>query len=51
MMFGIKRSGLLDRIILTEDYPARIAADLKNDQIDIGLIPVAMIPPYKMPIL
>lgn len=44
MMFGIKRSGLLDRIVLTEDYPARIAADLQNDQIDIGLIPVAMIP-------
>jgi chorismate dehydratase len=44
MMFGIKQSGILDRIELTEDYPARIAASLKNDQIDIGLIPVAMIP-------
>lgn len=44
MMLGIKRSGLLDKIELSEDYPARIAADLQNDRIDIGLIPVAIIP-------
>lgn len=44
MMLGIKRSGLLDKIELTEDYPARVAADLQNDRIDIGLIPVAIIP-------
>jgi chorismate dehydratase len=44
MMFGIKRSGLLDKINLIEDYPSKIAEALKNDEIDIGLIPVAMIP-------
>ena len=32
---------------LVEDYPARIAAMLLNDEIDIGLVPVAIIPKLK----
>lgn len=34
----------MDRIELVEDYPSRIAAMLLNDEIDVGLVPVAIIP-------
>ena len=37
----------MDRISLIEDYPAMIADRLLNDEIDVGLIPVAMIPALK----
>ena len=37
----------MDKIELIEDYPAKIAALLLNDEIDIGLIPVAVIPKLK----
>ncbi len=44
LLYGVKRSGLMDRIELVEEYPSRIATMLVNDQIDIGLVPVAIIP-------
>ena len=47
LIFGVKRSGLMDRIDLIEDYPAKIATMLLNDEIDVGLIPVAVIPQLK----
>ena len=47
LIFGVKRSGLVDRIDLIEDYPSKIAAMLLNDEIDVGLIPVAVIPQMK----
>ena len=37
----------MDKIELIEDYPAKIATLLLNDEIDIGLIPVAVIPKLK----
>jgi chorismate dehydratase len=37
----MKRSSIMDRIHLIEDYPARIAQMLIDDQVDVGLIPVA----------
>ncbi|MCW3088861.1 MAG: menaquinone biosynthesis protein [Sediminibacterium sp.] len=43
-MYGLKRSGLMDRIELIEAYPARIAEMLLEDRIDVGLVPVAVIP-------
>jgi chorismate dehydratase len=46
-LYGIKRSELMDRIELVEEYPARIAAMLVNDEIDVGLVPVAIIPLLK----
>jgi chorismate dehydratase len=49
LLYGLKRSGLMDRIELVEEYPARIAAMLVNDQIDVGLVPVAIIPLLKEP--
>ncbi len=46
-IFGIKNSGLMNGIELIEDYPASIATRLLKDEIDIGLIPVAVIPELK----
>jgi len=48
LLYGIQRSAaLLNRIELVTDYPARIADMLLNGQIDIGLVPVAIIPRLK----
>lgn len=46
-MFGVRRSGLMDKVEVTEDFPANIASMLLNDQIDVGLVPVAIIPRLK----
>ena len=37
----------MDRIELIEEYPSQIAAMLLNDEIDVGLVPVAIIPEMK----
>ena len=37
----------MDRIELIEEYPSKIAAMLLNDEIDVGLVPVAIIPEMK----
>lgn len=47
LLYGIKRSHLIDKIDLIEAYPAKIAAMLLNNEIDVGLIPVAVIPKMK----
>ncbi len=47
LLYGIQRSGLMDKIALVEDFPANIAARLLNDEIDVGLVPVAIIPRMK----
>jgi chorismate dehydratase len=44
LIYGIKNSALIKDINLIEDYPAKIADLLINDKIDIGLVPVAVIP-------
>lgn len=49
LLYGIKRSGLMNTIELIEEYPAKIAQMLLNDRIDIGLVPVAIIPKLKDP--
>ena len=36
-----------EEIVLTTDYPSRIAQKLLDDEIDIGLVPVAIIPRMK----
>lgn len=47
LLFGLKRSGLMNRVEVVEAYPARVAALLLNDEIDVGLVPVAIIPLLK----
>ncbi len=43
-IYGIERSELLKQIDLSLDIPSECAAKLINNQVDIGLIPVAAIP-------
>lgn len=47
MIYGLKLPPISEEIELIEDTPATLAELLKQDQIDIGLIPVAAIPELK----
>lgn len=48
LLFGIKRSEeLMNAIELIEEYPAKIAGMLIDGTIDVGLVPVAIIPKLK----
>jgi len=44
LLYGLKLPPIADEIQLIEDNPAALAELLKNDEIDLGLIPVAAIP-------
>ena len=41
MLYGIRHHEVLQEMELVEDYPAKIAQMLIDDQVDVGLIPVA----------
>jgi chorismate dehydratase len=41
LLYGIKRHAVINEIELTEDYPSKIAQMLIDDEVDVGLIPVA----------
>jgi chorismate dehydratase len=41
LLYGIKRHPVLNEIELIEDYPSKIAQMLIDDQVDVGLVPVA----------
>jgi chorismate dehydratase len=44
LLYGIGHYAVKDRIELVLDYPAALARMLQEDSIDVGLIPVAVIP-------
>jgi chorismate dehydratase len=44
LLYGMQHSSLMDEIALRIDFPSRIAQMLLEDDIDIGLVPVALIP-------
>src|ERR1700704_692385 len=44
LLYGLQQSPISERIELIEDHPARLADLLMNNEIDLGLIPVATIP-------
>ncbi len=44
LLYGIRRSELANEIELIEEYPAKIATMLLEDSIDVGLVPVAILP-------
>jgi chorismate dehydratase len=44
LLYGIDKSDLSEEMELTLDYPARVAQQLKEDSVDIALLPVAVIP-------
>jgi chorismate dehydratase len=47
LIYGLKLEPIASQIVLIEDNPARLAEMLKQDEIDLGLIPVAAIPDLK----
>jgi chorismate dehydratase len=47
LIYGFEQGMMKNDVQLIFDYPAKIAAALLNDEIDIGLIPVAVIPEMK----
>ncbi|NDD16695.1 MAG: hypothetical protein EB092_06785, partial [Chitinophagia bacterium] len=44
LLLGMELSPFCDSINLVKSYPAQIAQDLLDDTIDIGLVPVAIMP-------
>jgi len=44
LLYGIERHPVMDDIELSLEYPAIIAQHLREDMVDIGLVPVAAIP-------
>ncbi len=44
LVYGLERPPISDQIELIGDYPSRLAQMLINDEIDLGLIPVAVLP-------
>ena len=49
LLLGLAHEGFKNRIDLVKSYPAKIAQDLLEGQIDIGLVPVAIIPQLTHP--
>ena len=48
LLFGVERSAeLMQQIELLKDYPSKIAKQLIDGDIDVGLVPVAIIPQLK----
>ncbi len=47
LLYGIENSPVIEEISLISEYPSRIADMLLNDEIDIGLVPVSIIPQMK----
>ena len=44
LIYGFEQGQMKNRLEIVQDYPAGIAAMLLNDEIDMGLVPVAIIP-------
>lgn len=47
LIYGFKNGLMKDEVDLFIDYPSKIAAMLLNNEMDIGLVPVAIIPEMK----
>jgi chorismate dehydratase len=47
LLYGFKHGYTIANMQIVEDYPAKVAAMLLNDEIDVGLVPVAIIPRLK----
>ena len=47
LMYAFKHGFEINGMEITEEYPAKIAQMLLNDEIDVGLVPVAIIPKLK----
>ena len=47
LLYGLEREPIRSKIELIGDYPSKVAAMLLNNEIDIGLVPVAVLPKLK----
>jgi chorismate dehydratase len=47
LVYGIQHASVADELILIEDYPSNVARMLVEGSIDVGLVPVAVIPQLK----
>ncbi len=47
LIYGFEKGLMAERVELKIDFPSNIASMLLNDEIDIGLVPVAIIPEMK----
>lgn len=47
LVYGFRHGYTIANMEMIEDYPAKIAGMLLNDQIDLGLVPTAIIPKLK----
>ena len=47
LIYGLQKGMMRDTVDLVIDYPSNIATALLNDEIDVGLVPVAIIPEMK----
>jgi chorismate dehydratase len=47
LIYGFEKGMMKEEVELVMDYPANIASMLLNDEIDIGLVPVAILPVLK----
>ncbi len=47
LIYGFENGKMKEEVDLLIDYPSKIAAMLLNDEIDVGLVPVAIIPEMK----
>ena len=47
LIYGFEKGMMQDEVELVIDYPSKIADALVNNEIDIGLVPVAVLPQMK----
>jgi chorismate dehydratase len=47
LVWGFKRHDVINQMELTEDFPAKVAQQLIDGDVDMGLVPVAIIPKLK----
>lgn len=47
LIYGFEKGMMKEEVVLVMDYPANIASMLLKDEIDIGLVPVAILPALK----
>ena len=48
LLYGLQHSPIINDIVLIQDHPAAIASQLLEGSIDLGLVPIAVIP--KLPV-
>ena len=46
-LYGIKETGMINKIQLEYDYPSKCAEKLINNNVDLALVPVVVIPKIK----